>query len=105
MGNYYKKVDANQSEIVQKLRRLGISVKSVATIGQGFPDLVVGYHGQNYLIELKDEGKSPSQRKLTDQEMKFQMGWRGQVDTCKSLQEILDVLDIKLTKPIRGGMG
>ena len=48
------KVDDNQAEIVATLRYVGCSVTSLASIGRGCPDIVVGYNGVNYLLEIKD---------------------------------------------------
>ena len=50
----YKRIDANQPEIVDGLRRIGATVRSTATIGIGFPDICVGFRGKNYLFEIKD---------------------------------------------------
>lgn len=72
-------VDANQSAIVEYARKLGFSVFITAKLGGGFPDLVLGKHGKNYLVEVKDGSKSPSARKLTAPEQKFFDEWRGQV--------------------------
>jgi hypothetical protein len=48
-------------------------VQPLHTIGQGCPDLLVGYRGKWSLIELKDGSKPPSQRKLTVDELE----WHG----------------------------
>jgi hypothetical protein len=65
------KVDANQSTIIKALRSVGAFVQPLHTIGQGCPDLLVGYRGKWSLIELKDGSKSPSQRKLTEEEQEW----------------------------------
>ena len=52
------RVDANQKEIVQQLRKRGISVLHTHQLGKGAPDIVIGYMNQNYLIEIKDGNKS-----------------------------------------------
>lgn len=92
----FGKIDANQKQIVDQLRQIpGISVKSTSSLGDGFVDLVIGYKARNYLIELKDEDKPESQKRLTDAEQKFHNEWTGQVDKCESLDEILKVIGIK----------
>jgi Holliday junction resolvase len=58
-------VDANQSELVDALRKFGATVTPTHATGAGFPDLVVGYQGVNYLLEIKDGAKPASARKLT----------------------------------------
>lgn len=85
------KVDANQTEIVNALRGAGASVKPVHTV-KGFVDIVVGYRGHNYLLEIKDGNKTPSQRKLTAEEQKFHDGWKGTVATVISVEDALEVL-------------
>ena len=71
------RVDANQSDIVDVLRSYGFNVYSLATVGSGMPDLLVGYQGVTYLIEVKDGSKPPSARKLTDDEAEWHATWSG----------------------------
>lgn len=89
-----KRVDDNQKRIVEQLRRLNISVQHLHTIGKGCPDLLLGVRNQNFLIELKDEDKPGSKKKLTDDEQKFFNEWRGQVNKCETLEEILKVVGL-----------
>ena len=92
-----KKVDANQKELMSKLRHIpGVSVATTHTIGKGFPDIVIGYKGMNYLVEIKDGAKPPSQRKLTKDEVSFHSNWNGQVQICNNFYEILKLLSIDL---------
>ena len=50
--------DGNQDEIVGALRQVGAFVQSLASIGNGCPDLLVAYHGRTFLVEVKaDKGK------------------------------------------------
>ena len=92
-----KKVDANQKDIMTKLRMIpGISVATTHTIGKGFPDIVIGYKGKNYLVELKDGTKPPSQRKLTKDEISFHSNWNGQVDICINFYDVLKLLNINI---------
>lgn len=71
------KVDDNHEEIVKVLKKMGASVQSLAAVGKGCPDLLVGYQGKNLLIEVKDGKKPPSQRKLTDQQLDWMTYWNG----------------------------
>jgi hypothetical protein len=89
-----KRVDENQAKIVAHLRRLNISVQHLHTIGQGCPDLLLGFRNKNYLIELKDKSKPPSAKKLTPDEEEFFRDWRGQVNKCETLEEILKVIGL-----------
>jgi len=83
------KVDDNQREIVQALRHCGASVMDTSAVGKGFPDLVVGWHGLNLLVEIKDGSKPPSHRKLTPAQVEFHGAWRGQVCVVTSVDEAL----------------
>jgi len=83
------KVDDNQSEIVALFRKLGCSVKVTSSLGQGFPDLVVGILGCiNLMVEVKDGEKPPSKRKLTDDEQKFKDEWKGQYDVVETPADV-----------------
>ncbi len=85
-----RKVDDNHKQIVDALRKIsGVSVFSIHTIGKGVPDIVVGYGGLNYLFEIKDGAKPPSQQKLTPMEVTFFEKWKGQVHVATCLNDIL----------------
>lgn len=86
------RTDANQTEIVNALRDVGASVAITSMIGAGFPDIVVGYRGTNFLMEIKDGSKPPSARKLTKAERKFHDLWRGTVIVVNGVDEALGVV-------------
>lgn len=75
---YAAKRDDNHAEIRDALRDIpGVVVADTASLGDGFPDLVVGYRGVISLLEIKDGSKPPSKQKLTDDEQKFFDKWAG----------------------------
>jgi hypothetical protein len=82
-------VDANQSEIVDALRKVGATVTPTHATGAGFPDLAVGYKGVNYLLEVKDGAKPPSARKLTKAQIVWHRDWRGMVHIVNNTTEAL----------------
>ena len=86
------KTDSNQTEIVDALRQAGASVQSLAATGKGCPDLLVGYQGINYLMEVKDGNKVPSAQKLTIDQEHWHSIWRGSVYIVKSTNEALQIL-------------
>lgn len=87
-----RKVDSNQKKIVQQLRKIGVSVYVTSMVGKGFPDLVCGFRGKNYLLELKDGAKSKSRKRLTPDERKFFQIWNGEVFKVENFDEILEII-------------
>jgi len=92
----YARVDANQAEIVKALRKAGATVHSTAAIGDGFPDLVVGYANRTALFEIKDGTKPPSKRELNELQLKWHAEWNGGtlcvVDSVESALRMLKVM-------------
>ena len=89
-----KKVDLNQMEIVATLRKIGATVQSLASVGNGCPDLLVGFRGINYLMEVKDGDKAPSAQKLTPDQVKWHLEWCGDVHIVRSVDDAFQVLGI-----------
>lgn len=71
------RIDANQEQVVSALRAAGATVQSLAGVGVGVPDLLVGYQGKTLLLEVKDGKKPPSERRLTEDQVKWHGAWRG----------------------------
>ena len=93
MARRAPRTDGNHAEIRDALRQAGATVFDAAALGAGFPDLVVGSGGMNYLLEVKDGTQPPSRRQLSDDEKRFHESWRGQVAVVLDLDEALAVLD------------
>lgn len=81
------RTDANQKEIVKTFRQLGFSVAITSMVGGGFPDIVIGKHRKNWLVEIKDGNKVLSRRDLTPDEEEFISGWRGSVFVVESIEQ------------------
>jgi hypothetical protein len=94
MTRYAKRTDDNHADIVAEFREAmpEATVFDASGAGRGFSDLVIGWKGQNYLIEVKDPDKAPSRRKLTPAQEKFHLQWQGQIDICHSAAEICAVI-------------
>ena len=71
------RTDANQTQVIIALRAAGATVQSLSAVGDGVPDLLVGFRGQTYLMEVKDGQKVPSKRLLTDDQINWHEQWRG----------------------------
>lgn len=85
MKRYALRKDANQSEIVDALRKAGCSVE----VMHEPCDLLVGIAGRNVLLELKDGNKPPSARKLTGAQIRFRQLWRGQYAVVENAAQAL----------------
>lgn len=66
------RADSNQAELVEALRKVGASVFSLHRVGQGCPDILVGYRGRTYLIEVKTKRGT-----LTPPQIRFIQTWTG----------------------------
>ena len=86
--------DTNHQEIVKAAQAVGASVVDLANIGSGCPDILVGFRGVNYLVEIKDGSKAPSRRRLTPDERAFHKTWEGQVAVCAGVDDLLRVLGL-----------
>lgn len=84
--------DDNHKEIVKALVDAHVSVLDTSQLGNGAPDIVIGFRGQSILIEIKDGSKPPSKRKLTDDEIVFMNGWRGRYVVINSVDEALELI-------------
>ena len=69
-----RKTDANQASIVSALRQVGASVVDLSAVGRGVPDLLVGFRGRTYLLEVKN--KLGRNRLTADQDV-FLAWWHG----------------------------
>lgn len=100
MSRFARKVDANQPQVVDELERVaGVSVQSLASVGNGVVDLLVGFRGVNWLFELKDPNKPPSARKLTPDQLRWHAAWRGQKAVVETSEEILTIIGATPPRP------
>lgn len=53
----YGRIDRNQNDIVDALRRVGAAVTVLSSVGNGCPDILVGFRGQWYMMEIKVPGE------------------------------------------------
>jgi len=81
------RTDGNHAEVIKVLRDNGMDARSIAALGNGWPDVVVGWRGVNIFLEIKDGAKYPSQRALTAAEQEFFGTWGGQVKLVMSPEE------------------
>lgn len=89
--------DANHTAIVQNFRDLGATVLDTAQLGNGAPDILIGYQGHNVAIEIKDGSKPPSKRALTIDEQEFHADWNGWIEIVYSVDDV-----VRIVNQIRG---
>jgi hypothetical protein len=76
------RVDLTQADTVKRLRQIGASVAVTSQLGGGFPDLVVGFRGRTFLLEMKT-GNEP----LTEVEKTFHAKWAGHLVIARTAEE------------------
>jgi len=82
-----KRVDSNQAEIVEALRKIGCVVTPTHMVGSGYPDITVGFRGRTILLEIKSE-----KGKLTEAEEDWFLAWTGEAYVVRSVEEALEVV-------------
>jgi Holliday junction resolvase len=72
MSGYIHRTDKRHADCVKALRALGCSVVSLAAVGRGCPDLILGFARRTYLIELKTDNAKPRKNQID-----WHSAWRG----------------------------
>ena len=83
------RVDSNQDGIVKLLEEHGATVQKLTSNGHGCPDLLVGYGGRNFLMEIKTR-----RGKLNQEQLEWHGWWAGKVWVVR--EPIRAVVIIKL---------
>jgi len=94
MTNYRKRVDENQSQIIHTFIALGASVLNLSRVGEGCPDILIGYKKHSVLCEIKRNDKAP----YTESQVKFMQNWRGgaisRIDSVDAAIRLIKMLDM-----------
>lgn len=95
------RIDANHKKIVAALRDCGATVISLAPVGSNVPDLVVGFRGTNYLLEIKRaelQKYAPhgGERQRIERQKEWRDAWRGQAEIVYDVDQALQVIGLKL---------
>jgi hypothetical protein len=90
------RVDESHVLIVEALRAAGASVLSLAAVGKGCPDVLIGYAGVDVLAELKNDPKLVKDKRRTKpaaHQETWHAGWRGRsVSVLRSPEEALQLI-------------
>lgn len=84
------RVDANQKALAALFRQAGATVQHLHAVGQGCPDLLLGYRGRNYLVECK-----AGRGRLTPAQERWLRTWNGQACVIRGAAEALQALGIR----------
>ena len=94
MNKYAKRVDENQNQIIHTFIALGASVLNLSRVGQGCPDILLGYRKHSVLCEIKRDGKAA----YTESQVKFMQNWRGgavsRIDSVDAAIRLIKMLDM-----------
>ena len=52
-------------------------------------DLLVGFRGRNYLLEVKDPSKPKADRQLTPDQVKFRDNWNGYYAVVETVEQAI----------------
>jgi hypothetical protein len=86
---YAKRTDANQKRLVELMRKIGMKVLILSNVGEGVPDLLVGFNNQLKLCEIKDGKKFLSAQRLTPDQEKFFAEWDGYCTILRCEEDVL----------------
>ena len=90
MRRYAAKRDSNEKQIIEALEGIGASVTQISA--KGIADLLVGYQGVTYLMEIKNK-----YGKLTPDQIAFIEAWRGSpVLIVKTIKQALEALEVTI---------
>ncbi len=90
-----KRTDGNHTEIQRVVETVGATWQSLASVGKGCPDCLVGYRGHNYVWEIKNPDQPPSKRKLTPDEEAWHAAWGGEVEVIETREDALASLGVR----------
>ena len=94
MTYYKKRVDENQKQIIHTFIALGASVLNLSRVGEGCPDILIGYKNVSCLVEIKRNEQS----RYTDSQVKFMQNWRGgpvsRIDSVDAAIRLIKMLDL-----------
>jgi len=87
------KIDRNQTEIVKALRKAGAFVLITSQLKNSF-DILAGFRGKLYAVEIKDGELPASKRKLTPGELKCKEGLESVGVTYHVINSVEEALEM-----------
>ena len=87
--------DARRAALIAAFEDAGATVVSLARVGGGCPDLLIGYQGQIALCETQGPGAP-----LSDERLAWYGAWRGPaVTVLRSTEDVARVLEALTVDP------
>ena len=89
------RTDGNQADIIAALTAAGCSCQSLAGVGDGCPDLLVGWGGSSgrlAVMEIKDPTKPIADQEFTPKQKQWHRAWRGPAHLVRSADEALAIV-------------
>lgn len=84
------KVDANQKELVSRINN---EIYGATAVSIGKPlDILVGFQGRNYLIEIKNPDGKDMRGPSWETQKAFMASWEGQSAVCRTFDDVIATL-------------
>lgn len=77
VSRFARKVDRNHGPVVDAFELAGCSVLSIASVGNGAPDLVIGCAGRSHLVEVKPDTRVKAVSNQRANQVAWATKWRG----------------------------
>lgn len=81
--------DQNHWRIVSEFQTLGCSVDDTSRMGNGFPDIVVGYRGRFHAVEIK----VPKKGRVLHSQTQWAASTRGCWHLVKELSDVHELIE------------
>ena len=86
--------DGNHAALRAGWRALGGSWLDIIPVSGGEPDAVVGWRGQDRLVEIKRPDLAPSRRRPRPEQLAWHRSWRGRpVAVVTTVMDLLALFD------------
>lgn len=89
MPKYAKRIDANHTQIVNDLRKMGVHVYDLNLSGGGLTDIMIHRNDRTFFVELKVKGASAVVKKT---QVKFLSEWQGFCGIARSLEDVVAMI-------------
>lgn len=91
------KKDANHNEITNALRAVGASVSDLVKVGGGVPDIIAGYRGTWYVIEIKNPNTQYGKKGFSENQLKWKELQKCPVYLVYTIEDALSVIGITVS--------